>query len=84
MVARQRSVGKFDVNKSRVRSIYRKCEHMKNHVKVASPETASQALLNHSQLFLSTEILLGRPLDWNAKKNLAVNTWGIMNTVKDI
>lgn len=80
---RQRSVGKkFDANKLRVRSIYQKGEHIKDHMNIASPEAASQALHGCSHLIIKTDQLLGRCLDRNAKRNQAVDTWEIMD--KDI
>lgn len=81
----KRSVGeKFDVNESRVRGIYQKREHIKNHMNIAASKAASQALHGHNQLFLKTEQLSGRYLDRQAERNMAFVAHEIMDTAKAI
>ena len=81
----KRSVGKkFGINESTVRGIYQKREHIKNHMKLASSEAASNAYRSRNQVLLKTEQLLGRYLDRQAQRNQLVETREVMDTAKEI
>ena len=81
----KRSVGKkFGINESTVRGIYQKREHIKNHMKLASSEAASNAYRSRNQVLLKTEQLLGRYLDRQAQRNQFVETREVMDTAKEI
>uniref|UniRef100_UPI00358ECFDF tigger transposable element-derived protein 1-like n=1 Tax=Myxine glutinosa TaxID=7769 RepID=UPI00358ECFDF len=81
----KRSVGKkFGINESTVRGIYQNRDHIKAHMNLASSEAGAQAMRSRNQLLLKPEQLLGRYLERQAKRNLAIDTREIMDTAKDI